>query len=414
MTAREPTASCYVLYVELDAPGLGDRRETFAYAQTGHLLAVLRQELEGKLLGSRREVLAALTVRGQTMVVAVVQGGRVADVVDVRAFVRAKDASGELSSIDELDAELKDDEPWRAGASGAPEAKLVGLELDEHALLSALPALEPPLLSHGGRTRVAAAAGETRTLVLETARLIGRGKRGVTYGYADLANEYVSRERFVDPDPPSLDDVDAWLEQCPSSRVALEVTKRIAERGDRDLAVRWLAKVRAQGLSAGPHEAILRDRFTQDPDAPPLRPPPRTTKLDPEVLGGDPRWEPIAEILAALSGEGQSVIEERLRVLSRETDDEEVAVVAFGLRRHFGIGRGEAHSALMLKQAMQRSREAVLPGLVAGASTEDAAASLEALRESAKRLEARGGQLSPGDVVLWQLLPTILTAQALA
>src|SRR5690606_22639045 len=149
--------------------------------------------------------------------------------------------------------------------SGArPESKLVGLELDEHALLSALPPLEPPLLGHGRRTLVAVDPGEARALVLEAARQLGCGKRGVTYGYADLANEFVSRERFVDPDPPALDDVDAWLEQCPSARVALEVMKRIAARGDRDLAVRWLAKVRAQGLPAGAHEAILRERFEQD------------------------------------------------------------------------------------------------------------------------------------------------------
>src|SRR5690606_37534665 len=163
--------------------------------------------------------LAALTVRGQSMLVAVIQGGRLADAIDVRAFVRAKDAAGELTPVDELHAELKDDEPWHVGASGArPESKLVGLELDEHALLSALPPLEPPLLGHGRRTLVAVDPGEARALVLEAARQLGCGKRGVTYGYADLANEFVSRERFVDPDPPALDDVDAWLEQCPSAR----------------------------------------------------------------------------------------------------------------------------------------------------------------------------------------------------
>src|SRR5690606_40651924 len=32
---------------------------------------------------------------------------------------------------------------------------------------------------------------------------------------------------------------------------------------------------------------------------------------------------------------------------------------------------------------------------------------------SGRRLEARAGQLSPGDTILWKLLPTILTPQAL-
>ncbi|MCZ7682778.1 MAG: hypothetical protein M5U28_29885 [Sandaracinaceae bacterium] len=100
-------------------------------------------------------------------------------------------------------------------------------------------------------------------------------------------------------------------------------------------------------------------------------------------------------------------------MLSRETDDAEVAVLAFALRRHFGIGRGEAHSALMLKQAAQRSSEAVLPGLVAAGSTEEPSAALALCRESSARLEARGGELSPGDVMLWRLLPSIIAAPAL-
>lgn len=413
MTDGEARASCYVLCVELDAPGGGDRRETFAYARTGHVLDALRQELEGKLLGSAREALAAICARGESLVIGVVQQGRLVDAVDARAFLRARCADGESAPLEELAAELSGDDAWRVGASGAPESKIVALELDEHALLSALPELEPPLLAYGGRVQVAAAPKETRTAVLELAKQLGRGKRGVAYGYADLLGEFVSRERFVDPDPPALDDAEAWLEQCPPHETALEVMKRIADRGDRDLAVRWLAKVKAQSLPAGPYEAILRERFAGEGDAPPLRPPPRTTKLDPAVLAEDARWEPIAEILRALPVEGQPAIEERLRVLSRETDDAEVAVLAFALRRHFGIGRGEAHSALMLKQAAQRSSEAVLPGLVAAGSTEDASAALALCRESAARLEARGGELSPGDVMLWSLLPSIIAAPAL-
>lgn len=413
MKESEPRASSYVLYIELDAPGGSDRRETFTYALTGHVMSALRQELEGKLLGSVQEALGAICVRGEAILLGVVQNGTLAEALDVRSFLRARADDGELTLLDELQADHQGEEPWRVGPSGSLESKLVALELDEHALLSALPVLEPPLLRHGQRVAVAAGPKEQRTAVLELARQLARNKRGLTYGYADAMGEFVSRERFEDPDPPSLDDVDSWLEQCPSHAVALELMRRIAKKGDRELAVRWLAKVKAEGLPAGPYEAILREQFSGDTDAPPLRSVQRTTKLDPEVLSVGPRWEPIAEILRALPVEGQSAIEERLRVLSRETQDTEVAVLALVLRRHFGIGRGEAHSALMLKQATQRSIEAVLPGLIAGATTEDAQHALALLRESAKRLEASAGELSAADAMLWRLLPTVISAPAL-
>ena len=406
MAERKPT-SCYVLSIELDAPGGGDRRETFTYAESAHVMKALAQEIEGRLLGGIDDALEAICTRAQAMTLAAVQRGVLVTAIDVRRFLAARDAEGQSHRVDELEAEWDPDEhvARRVGS----ESKLVALELDQLGLLEALPALEEPRLAHGESVAVAAQRGEKDTTALALAKQL---KKGVTYGYADATGDYVSRERYEDPDPPSIDDLDAWLAQRPSSTVALEIAKSIAARGDRETARRWVEKARREGLPTAKIEAVVRDAFTPSSDAPAMRVPVRRVEIALEALEGDARWEPVAQIVRGLTLESAPAIEERLRVLSRETDDADLAVVVLMLRRHVGRARGAAHSALMLRQAMQRSSETILPGVALGEELDDGdARAHEALLECARRLEARGGALSPADELLLALLPTSFDAR---
>src|SRR5690606_36969955 len=188
--------------------------------------------------------------------------------------------------------------------------------LDEHAILEALPALEEPRLTHGRTTPIAARRKEKDTAIVGLAKEL---KKGVTYGYADATGDYVSRERFDDPDPPSIDDLDAWMAQRPSAVMALEVAKSIAASGDREAARRWVEKARRESLPTAKIEAVIREAFAAPSGAPPLRKTPERIELDVDALSRDPRWEPIAELVRGLAIEGEPAIEERLRVLSRET-----------------------------------------------------------------------------------------------
>src|SRR5690606_978568 len=183
------------------------------------------------------------------------------------------------------------------------------------------------------------------------------------------------------------------------------IAKSIAARGDRETARRWVEKARREGLPTAKIEAVVREAFAPASGAPPLRAPVRRVEIALEVLDGDARWEPVAQIVRGLTLESTPAIEERLRVLSRETEDADLAVVVLMLRRHLGRARGAAHSALMLRQAMQRSSEAILPGVALGEELDDGdARAHEALLECARRLEARSGALSPADELLLALL----------
>jgi hypothetical protein len=410
MSESTRETSCYVLYIELDAPGGGARRETFTYARPAHVLSTLRQELEGKLVGRLAEVVQAVCVRSQAMTVGVIERGVLTQAVDVRRFVKVRSDDGERTPVDEVNAEYSEDEDWPTKADGA---RLTGFELDEHALLEALPALSEPLLGPGrGVGGVKAKSGDKRGEVTGLAKRL----RNITYGYADAAGDYVSRERFEDPDPPSLDDVEAWTVQRPSSRVAVKIARRIAASGDRDGALRWVEKAKRESLPIGPLEAVLRESFATAEGAPPLRVAARVVSLDAEALKRDSRWQPAADLLAQVPEDGTDAVEERLRVLSRETPDTELAVVAFLLRRHLGRARGAAHSFMMLRHAMQRSVAAVLPGVLASAeaTSEEAVEALELLRESARRLEARGGSITDVDELLLSLLPTTFDGPRIA
>src|SRR5690606_21576620 len=193
----------------------------------------------------------------------------------------------------------------------------------------------------------------------------------------------------------------------PSAVMALEVAKSIAASGDREAARRWVEKARRESLPTAKIEAVIREAFAAPSGAPPLRKTPERIELDVDALSRDPRWERIGERGRGLGIEGGPAIEERLRVLSRETDAPELAVVALMMRRHLGRARGAAHSARMLRQAMQRSSEAILPGVALGEELEAGdARALEALAEAARRLEARGGRLGAADAFLVELLPT--------
>jgi hypothetical protein len=410
MSESKRETSCYVLYIELDSPGGGDRRETFTYAKPAHVLSTLRQELEGKLVGRLAEVVEAVCVRSQVITVGVIERGVLTDAIDVRRFVRVRSDDGESAPVDEVNAEWSEEDDWPTKAGGA---RLIGFELDEHALLEALPALSEPLLGPGqSASGVKAKSGEKRSEVTALAKRL----RNVTYGYADAAGDYVSRDRFEDPDPPSLDDVEAWTVQRPSSRVSVEIARRIAARGDRDGALRWVEKAKREALPMAPLEAVLREAFATAEGAPPLRSAARVVSLDTDLLKSEPRWAKAAELLALVPEEGTDAVEEKLRVLSRETPDTELAVVAFLLRRHLGRARGAAHSAMMLKHAMQRSVEVVLPGVLAGAeaTAEEEPRAIEALRESARRLEARGGTLTQVDELLLRMLPTTFDGPRIA
>lgn len=410
MSESKRETSCYVLYLELDSPGGGDRRETFTYARPAHVLGTLRQELEGKLVGRMAEVVEAVCVRGQGMSVSAVERGVLTEHVDVRRFVRVRSDDGEVTPVDEVNAEWNEEDDWPTKAGGA---RLVGLELDEHGLLEALPALSEPLLGPGqSLSGVKPKAGDKRGDVSAVAKRL----RNLVYGYADAAGDYVSRERFQDPDPPSLDDVEAWFAQRPSAAISVEVARRIAARGDREGALRWVEKAKRESLPLAPLEAVLREAFAAAEGAPPLRLAPRVVSLHADALASDPRWAPAAALLAAVPEEGTDAVEERLRVLSRESADTELAVVAFLLRRHLGRARGAAHSAMMLKHAMQRSVEAVLPGVLAGAEApaEDEPKAVELLGEAARRLEARGGTLAEVDELLLRLLPTTFDGPRIA
>lgn len=405
--AERKATSCYILSIELDAPGGGDRRETFTYAKSAHVMSALEQEVEGRLLGGIDDALEAICTRAQAMTLAAVQRGVLVRAIDVRRFLSARDAEGQSHRVDELEAEWDPDDhvARRVGS----DAKLVALELDRLGLLEAVPALEEPWIAHGESVAVAAQRGEKDATALA---LVKQLKKGVTYGYADATGDYVSRERYEDPDPPSIDDLDAWLAQRPSSAVALEIAKSIAARGDRELARRWVEKARREGLPTAKIEAVVRDAFTPSAAAPAMRVPVRRVEIALEVLERDARWEPVAQIVRGLTLESGPAIEERLRVLSRETDDADLAVVALMLRRHIGRARGAAHSALMLKQAMQRSSETILPGVALGEELDDAdARAHEALLECARRLEACRGALSPADELLLALLPTSFDAR---
>lgn len=406
--AERKASSCYVLYIELDAPGGGDRRETFVYSQPSHVMSALRQELEGRLLGRIQDTLEAICTRGQSMTLAAVQRGKLVTAIDVRAHLRVRDEEGEVTPVDDLEAEWDANEHVARRANN--DAKLVALELDEHAILESLPALEEPLATYGDTIAIAARPGERNAELTALAKQL---KKGVTYGYADATGDFVSRERFEDPDPPPSDDIDAWMVQFPSARVAVEVAERIAARGDRETARRWVDKARREGLPITRIENVLRTAFAPPANAPPMRTPIRRVDMDVEAFGGDPRWQRIAEILRELDVQGTTATEERLRVLSRESDDADVAVVALMLRRHVGRARGAAHSALMLKQAMQRSPEAILPGIALGEEldeTEEVRA-VETLMECARRLEASGGELGAADTLLLKLLPTSFDAR---
>lgn len=406
MAERKPT-SCYVLFIELDAPGGGDRRETFAYAEPAHVMSALRQEVEGRLLGRLDDAIEAICTRNQSMMIGAVQGGTLVAAIDVRKHLKVRDEEGVTSGADELEAEWDSND--RVARRVGSDAKIVALELDEHAILEALPALEEPRLTHGRTTPIAARRKEKDTAIVGLAKEL---KKGVTYGYADATGDYVSRERFDDPDPPSIDDLDAWMAQRPSAVMALEVAKSIAASGDREAARRWVEKARRESLPTAKIEAVIREAFAAPSGAPPLRKTPERIELDVDALSRDPRWEPIAELVRGLAIEGEPAIEERLRVLSRETDDPELAVVALMMRRHLGRARGAAHSALMLRQAMQRSSEAILPGVALGEELEAGdARALEALAEAARRLEARGGRLGAADAFLVELLPTTFDAR---
>ena len=146
MAERKPT-SCYVLSIELDAPGGGDRRETFTYSASAHVMKALAQEIEGRLLGGIDEALEAICTRAQAMTLSAVQRGVLVTAIDVRRFLAARDAEGQSHRVDELEAEWDPDEhvARRVGS----ESKLVALELDQLGLLEALPALEEPRLTHG-------------------------------------------------------------------------------------------------------------------------------------------------------------------------------------------------------------------------------------------------------------------------
>src|SRR5690606_16203003 len=125
--------------------------------------------------------------------------------IDVRSFVSVRGDDGESARVDEVEAEWADgdDQPRRLGASGreasAREAALVALTLDEHAILEALPELDEPRLGRGQSTKIATQKGESDALVLALAKQL---RRGLTYGYGDASGDFVSRETFVDPDPP--------------------------------------------------------------------------------------------------------------------------------------------------------------------------------------------------------------------
>lgn len=406
MTERKPL-STYVLFIELDAPGGGDRKETFAYSTLAYVMSALRQELEGRLLGRLTDTIEAICIQNQSLILGAIQRGKLVAAINIRRHLRVRDEEGVTTTADELEAEW--DEVHGIARRIGSDAPIVAIELDEHAILEALPPLEEPLITHGQIASVTTRRNERKPEIVALAKAL---KKGVCHGYSDAAGEYVSRERFDDPSPPSLDDLAAWMVQHPNTAMAIEIAKSIAAQENRDAARRWVEKARREALPVAKIEAVLREAFPVPEGSPPLRRAPERVDIDHEVLERDPRWEKLAEVWRALPIEGVPTVEERLRLLSRETDDPELAVVALMLRRHLGRARGPAHSALMLRQAMQRSSETILPGVALAEELESGdRRAIEALEEAARRLLLRDGRLGPADTLLVELLPLSFDAR---
>src|SRR5690606_5196516 len=142
---------------------------------------------EGRLLGRLTDTIEAICIQNQSLILGAIQRGKLVAAINIRRHLRVRDEEGVTTTADELEAEW--DEVHGIARRIGSDAPIVAIELDEHAILEALPPLEEPLITHGQIASVTTRRNERKPEIVALAKAL---KKGVCHGYSDAAGEYVS------------------------------------------------------------------------------------------------------------------------------------------------------------------------------------------------------------------------------
>ncbi len=181
--------SCYILELSV-TPGSARRGDLFTYNRLVHVRRCLEQEFLAPDPEERAYAASLAAGHGETIVLWVVEGGRLVRGIDLRRRIRIRVGAEPAVPLDQ--AEMRDD-AWKDRlADGAR----IAFEIDWDAIAAETPALHGEPLRPGEMLEL-----EVDEDVVAPFDSYLEIAEEVAYGYEDLEGGEPSPPGFVDPDP---------------------------------------------------------------------------------------------------------------------------------------------------------------------------------------------------------------------